>query len=766
MAGHRFGVGIHILFQGREYTIDARLRNRQFRLKDVATGEFGAESELRLIEALFDNQMEFIGYGGTQSHAEGRSAKMVVDDLAILRDENPKEKKRKEEARRRIRYVNEVQVKGVGKLTKKSLDPVIAEVAKRINDPAPPCWSTLYNWIRAFKQAGEDVRVLIPVWNKRGGKQARCSGIQLAEITDRSRQKAQKVDEIIQEVINERFLSPQRLSVAATYKLLDGRIRDVNRMRLEEDRLPIPHLNTLYKRIGKLDGYDVDLARYGRKYADNKHMQVGKHPRPTRPLERVEADHTITDLIAVDMEKRLPIGRATLTDVIDSYSKMIVGSYLGFEPPSYLTVMQCLLNAIKPKTYVKKLYPEVENDWECYGIPETLVVDNGKEFHSQDFVDACEQMGTIIEYAPPGNPQYKASKERYFGSLNTQLLHTVPGTTFSNILKKGDYNPHKNAIVDVKELCTIHHLFMVDIYPRQYHKGIRDVPARLWNEGVKEYPPRLPRKGTDIRIMLGKVIYREVRREGIEFFGLYYNDERLAEIRGRSKGGKVKVKFDPEKIAEIYVADSDKGTYIAVPSVDPEYTEGLTLYQHDVIRNYARGIAEEYVDKDALWRARKNVQEIVEKAWERSKKTGTRTTLERFRHDSQKHSGHIDDDQKNPASGDENEFTGKVLNMNSGAAAAQSGVSDLPSDLPGRAMKPPEEEKRVKGLIEDDDSSPPGRPKRSRKAAEGNNNSRGSNAEENLEELESNDFDSDFDEDDPNNDGWGGDCDGDMNNEE
>ncbi len=46
---------------------------------------------------------------------------------------------------------------------------------------------------------------------------------------------------------------------------------------------------------------------------------TGVRPGPsvTRPLERVELDHTPLDLIVVDEEDRLPIGRPTVTLALD-----------------------------------------------------------------------------------------------------------------------------------------------------------------------------------------------------------------------------------------------------------------------------------------------------------------------------------------------------------------------------------------------------------------------------------------------------------------
>jgi len=60
-------------------------------------------------------------------------------------------------------------------------------------------------------------------------------------------------------------------------------------------------------------------------------------------LERVELDHTVLDLIVVDEEDRLPIGRPTVTLALDVYSGLPAGLYVGFEPAGYGAAMRCLL---------------------------------------------------------------------------------------------------------------------------------------------------------------------------------------------------------------------------------------------------------------------------------------------------------------------------------------------------------------------------------------------------------------------------------------
>jgi putative transposase len=41
---------------------------------------------------------------------------------------------------------------------------------------------------------------------------------------------------------------------------------------------------------------------------------------------------------------------------------------------------------------------------------------------------------------------YKAKIERFLRTLSQEVAHGTPGTTFSNIFERGDYNPEKYAV--------------------------------------------------------------------------------------------------------------------------------------------------------------------------------------------------------------------------------------------------------------------------------------------------------------------------------
>src|SRR5216110_2862287 len=102
------------------------------------------------------------------------------------------------------------------------------------------------------------------------------------------------------------------------------------------------------------------LARYGKRRADMEFRVSSAGPGTSRTLQRVTMDHTPSDIIVVDDNSMLPLGRPTITSALDEYSRCPMGFYSGFEPPSCLSVMRCLKHAILPKMYVPRECPSIK----------------------------------------------------------------------------------------------------------------------------------------------------------------------------------------------------------------------------------------------------------------------------------------------------------------------------------------------------------------------------------------------------------------------
>ncbi len=92
---------------------------------------------------------------------------------------------------------------------------------------------------------------------------------------------------------------------------------------------------------------------------------------------------------------------------------------------------------------------------------------------------------------------------------------------------------------------------------------------------------------------------------------------------------RTKVKYNPTDLSSVYVLDSNNHQFIEVPALHQEYTQGLTLWQHKVVKQLARMEADR-VDIVALALAKEKIQRIVEREWKQSKRGKTRQSMARW----------------------------------------------------------------------------------------------------------------------------------------
>lgn len=602
--------GLHLLLHGQEYSVEERLPNGEIQLKNLLTNTSSKLKETVLTQLLFKGELQFIDSNCSEAKKR-RKKRFTHSDFTELPAALRKEAKRK------YSYVSRVLESTPEKQTAKTLKPVIAEVSQKIEDSKPPSWSTLYRWYKNYIASDKDIRSLVPLHSAKGNHKSRLNP---------------EVRQIIKDAIEQIYLNPTQAEGMDVYDRVIIGINQSNRIRakLGQEELAIPSHMTIYRAIAKLDSQKTAVARYGRRIAGSMNDPVKLGPRPNRPLERVEIDHTKLPLFVVDTETRLPIGTPWLTSAVDKYSGVNLGYYASFTPPSYLSVMQCLSHAIGTKDYLRTSYPSVENDWDTYGLPEVIVVDNGKEFYSTSFEDACLSLGIVIQYCPPKMPWYKSAIERYFGALNTQLLSHQPGKRFTKFMQQNDYDSKKNAVVSFDALQEILHIFVVDIYNQSSHPQLKSPRSQVWSKAIASFPPALPSSKNELKVLIGATVERTVTRRGIEFEGLIYNSGELARLRSElRKTTKTKVKYDPTDLSKVYVLDSVNCKFIEVPALHQEYTQGLTLWQHKVIKQLAR-IEADKIDIIALALAKEKIQTIVEGEWKKTKRGKTRQSMARW----------------------------------------------------------------------------------------------------------------------------------------
>lgn len=537
------------------------------------------------------------------------------------------------EGMRKHRYLSDLAAAGLlYGAPEEDVKRQIFATASELRDPAQPDVRTIRRW------------------------RARTPGQRLPtpyELEDRHRDKGDRSDRLDPEVraelerlIDDVYMTPERISVDEVTALLRNRVRELNFGRHGE-KLKLPGRDAVQLAVDARDRRAVHASRFGEASAAARFDPVEPQEDPEAPLDLIEIDHTVADLFVVSSHTGLPIGRPHVAMAVDRCTRMPFGIYIGFEPPSVLTVMQVLKNGMMPKTYVEKHKRDgswaIENSWDVCGTPRRLLMDRALENLSGHLRYAAAELRIGgVRFAARKKPQHKGAIERFFGSLNRGLLHKQRGTTFSNIGQRGDYDPRKNAVVELDELYALVHKWLIDVYARRRHKGIGgDLPIRRWNELTARYPVDPPHSLADVQHLFGRKETRSLDRNGIVLSYIIYNSEPLAALLATpdflasvDARRNVDFTYDPADLGRIHVYLPHLECYMTVEAAGKwrDYAKGRSIWEHQTVLAFQKARTDAAIDPEALDRARADLhQEKID--GDRRKRRRTRHTKDRARYE-------------------------------------------------------------------------------------------------------------------------------------
>jgi putative transposase len=502
-------------------------------------------------------------------------------------------------AKRRLHYVNAIAANGYPTFTKEYLAPLLGAAAEEIQDARIPSVSSVFRWFKSYQRAQKDARALIPRFDLRGSRKKRQS---------------ERLLQLLDDAIAEALKASPRANVPNIHARLTAKVEVANRQTVNTEQLRVPSIRTTYRLLLSAEAYEMACLRNGKAAAIRRFRIVRGGVKTTRILERVEIDHTPLDLFLIDERTWLPLGRPTLTMLIDCFSRMPVGYYLSFSPPSTAAVVGAIRHAVLPKTLSSEVIPNlpIENDWPVYGLFEIIVCDNALEFHGVDLEGVAFDLGMTLLFCPKHEPRFKGVVERYLKTINYFFAHQLPGTSMARLHERGDYDPLKHALLTFGEFKQIFEKWLVDVYAASPHRGIETTPRRRWEEGLAVHTPHLPSDLRALQRRIGQTAERKLRRTGLELHGIFYNSDELGLILRRyGEGVTVRVVFDPEDLGEVQVWGPDDTDPIAVRAVDFAFAAGLTLRQNKLIRETAAAAGEEATDRAALQRARESINAVV-----------------------------------------------------------------------------------------------------------------------------------------------------------
>ncbi|MFZ6654739.1 hypothetical protein [Undibacterium sp. TJN19] len=485
------------------------------------------------------------------------------------------------------------------------IDERILAVAVEIGDKNPPHKTTVFRWHKKFLASGGDKNSLIYQFENRGGKgQRRCS----------------KEEAIIEDqLIEEMYLKERGASLRELNMQMDLICKRENEWLVPKNHLRTRSESSFRRRIHHSDPFEVVAAREGIEVAIRRFRSNGIVPLPKSRLEIVEIDHTPFDLFVIDQDRGIALGRPTLTMAICRKTKMPWGFHIGFDDCSADAVLACIELGIKPKTHVKNDFPEIKGDWPVFGIPGELRCDNGLEFHSKDLEIVASEIEFELAFCPKKQSNWKGSIESFLKTFNYEFVHKLPGTTLAKFYKRKGYDPEKCAVIDLHVLNRLVHTWVIDVYMSELHRGLGCSPRQAWNKKWKLNDGYLPFTPDELEIICNKTVSRPIWEYGVELNGRQkYNSSDLADLRrrigvhenGKSKS-EIKIKTLKFDIGHIWVFDAFEKIWLKVPNTQPEYADGITLYQHEIIQKFAKQMYKESDDYQILIEAKERMRHEV-----------------------------------------------------------------------------------------------------------------------------------------------------------
>lgn len=414
-----------------------------------------------------------------------------------------------------------------------------------------------------------------------------------------------KRENLINAVIDDFYLCPERPTMAALH-------REV-RLASRQKGVSAASYQTVRRRVLELDRRTLLEKRLGAKEAAQRLCPVQQGLQVSAPLELVQIDHTLVDVIIVDEIDREPIGRPWLTLAVDVASRVVVGFHLTLEPPSATSVALALSMAVLPKECLLARH-ELNLSWPCYGLPERIHLDNAREFQSNALKRGCQQYGIEIRYRPPGRPHLGGHIERLIGTMMGEV-HFLPGTTFSSVADRGKYKSTDAAVMTLSELEAWLLVQTAGVYHTSPHQGLGKPPIKAWSQAMRpNLPLRLPPNQQQFYIDFLPYEKRKVRREGIRIFNIFYWADALKTLLYRANPNCV-VHYDPRDLSRVYVRDR-QGEFIEVPYRTKSHIPVTLDEQKWAIRKLRS--ENRVVDETTLFEAIAKRREVVDNARERT----------------------------------------------------------------------------------------------------------------------------------------------------
>lgn len=471
-------------------------------------------------------------------------------------------------------------------LDKKTRTEVIEEISKVSNIPI----ITVKRILCRFWQRGMAINSLLPDYKNSG---ARGKTRKLEKVKVGRPKKAGYYGEIIKGInITEdikrqfqlaisKYYRNRKMSLTETYNYIlrdffsDPIVQNGEKSFIVWDKSRIPTYDQFYYWFKKFENPKKDLIFRGSETEFNlkyRELLSNSTVETDGPGARFQVDATIADVYLVSsLDTNKVIGRPVVYAIIDVFSRMVTGIYVGLEGPSWLGAMMALDNMVADKVEFCKKYEIsiTEEQWPANHIPDILIADGG-EFEGFSPKNLINNLNIKVENTSPYRGDLKGIVERSFRTTNEKIKHKTPGAIQKEFRKRGDRDYRLDAKLTLEEFTKIyidlviyHNNKIIVNYPvakEMPRDEVLPIPVQLWKWGIENKKGNL--RTVDRQLLRLNVLptgKARISRAGIKFKGLYYGSQKALEEQWfiKPKIRSIEVLYDPRNMNNIYILQED-----------------------------------------------------------------------------------------------------------------------------------------------------------------------------------------------------------------
>ncbi|MGD7009338.1 Mu transposase C-terminal domain-containing protein [Metabacillus sp. 84] len=437
-----------------------------------------------------------------------------------------------------------------------------------------------------FWQRGLNKNALLPDYMYSGGKgkerllstEYKVGRPRLYTSTEKGINITEDVKKQFDYVVRKYYRKKEQLSLTNTYEYLlrefySDKYYEGNQLKYKIwDGSRIPTYHQFYYWFKKLEDRKLDFQlRYSHKEFELKHRPILSHSslETDGPGTRFQIDATIADVYLVSsFDRQLIIGRPIVYGVIDVYSRLITGIYVGLEGPSWVGAMMALDNMVTNKVdFCSKYDIAIEGgQWPAHHLPEIIIADRG-EFEGYSVESLINNFNIKIENTSPYRGDLKGIIERQFRTINGKIKRKAPGAIQKEYRERGDRDYRLDASLNLEEFTKIiihlmlhHNQKIINQYPLEKEmiaEQLTASPIHLWNWGItnKKGSLQIVSNQTILRLNLLPKGKARITRAGIKFKGLAYGSEKALNEQWylKMKNQSIEVVFDPRSMDRIYI---------------------------------------------------------------------------------------------------------------------------------------------------------------------------------------------------------------------